>query len=303
MRDSVDPWKVVEHRRFNEALKYIERCHASSGTKRPRSMRIVGRAGVGKSELIEIYQARYPSYFTDEGPVVRVLVVEIPASPTELTLLTEILLAFGDTKTASATRRVMGPMVAAYLKSAKVELIILDEVHHFVTAGTKIKHHDSSERLKTLLNKSRIPAVLVGSPSSRHLFNSGAQLRSRIPFELVLEAFSWDEKEDRAAFGGVIKAQFPLGFNNDDFVLVPKILKRIWFASDGVLRSLCTFITTLRELNSAQSSIDLVLLSKVFRTSIWSSAPQERDPFSNFFDGRRLCMSGEPFAPDKNDPF
>ncbi len=179
-----------------------------------------------------------------------------------------------------------------------MELIIIDEVQHFVTSGSRVKYNDCADMLKSLLNQAKLPLVFIGARSSRHLFYTGSQLRSRIPYEHELRGFNWDRPEDRSNFAGVMAAQLPFGSNNDQFLVEADTLKRLWFATDGIVRQMRNLVVGVREQVAEHKTLNLWTLSEAFKSVLWADAPDARNPFHKSFDGHRLCLTGELYEAD-----
>lgn len=292
-------WRTVHHSSFNECLEAIKRAHSTYGSSRPRSVRIVGHTGVGKTALIKEMEKLYPRSEDRNGICVPVVHVEIPANPTEKTLLIEMLRALGDPVPTMGTRGVMENRLYVMLRNAHVQIILVDEVQHFVLNGTRVSLNGSADMFKSLINKAGIPIVLLGMRSSRELFFMSSQLRSRIPLEYELRAFDWNVDSQRAEFLAVFKSQFPLGFENDDFLFLPQVAHRLWFSTNGLLRPIRDLCDSLRELAESNNELTLSVLAKAFQTSIWSGCPATRNPFDPQFNRTTLEGSGEPFERDE----
>lgn len=296
--DSSPNWRTVHHTSFRQCLEAIKQAHATHQSGRPRSVRIIGHTGVGKTALINEMLKLHPRTTDRHGICVPVLHVEIPANPTEKTLLIEMLRALGDPVPTSGTRALMEIRLHTFLQHAQVQLIVVDEVQHFVVHAGRVTLNASADMFKSLINRARVPIALLGTRSARELFFMNSQLRSRIPLEFELRAFDWDVENQKAEFLAVFKAQFPLGFNNDDFLFLPQVARRLWFATNGLLRPMRDLCQRLREIAKDHKELTQPLLSQAFRTSIWNDPPATRDPFDPRFNMTTLEGPGEPFERD-----
>ena len=301
MTHPTDAWNTVYHDSYHRCLQAILNCHSTYGAHTPRSLRIVGFPGTGKTWLIEEVLRRLPATRDDFGPRIPALRVEIPSPPTIKTLLMEILAELKDPAPTSGTLAQMEHRVLTLLRNARVELLLVDEVQHFVIKGSRVPVDLTANMFKTLINKTRLPVVLLGAPSSRKLFRATSQLRSRIPQELSLHAFQWDDPTDRAAFFGIVKRQFPLGFENDEFLFQSAIARGLWVATYGILRPLSFMLKELRDMAPKEKVLNSALLSEAFRARIFDSAPANRDPFDAKFDGRLLVHANEPYEPEHDE--
>jgi len=295
----LDHWNRVFHPRWLACLEAMLEAHESRHSPYPYLLRIVGPTGVGKSELIEELIRLFPPQEDEFGPRIRILRVEIPALTTPKTLLIQLLCALGDETPTYGTAGVMEHRVLTLLKSARVELLAVDEVHHFVVSGGKVSVNEVSDMFKGLLNKARLPVVLIGARSSRLLFSVNSQLRSRARPILDLPPFRWDNPADRGSFLAVFKRQMPFGFDNDDALLTAEIGLRLWCATGGVSRQMRALGMELKKLSAAHKRLDLEVLSKAFKRSIWGECNDDSNPFHASFQARTLEKAGEPYEPDR----
>lgn len=152
---------------------------------------------------------------------------------------------------------------------------------------------------KGLINELKVPLVIMGMPSLAGLFTASSQLRTRMGPEKRLKAFAW-KNDEVGEFLGLIQAQFPLGFGNDEFLFNPDVAHRLWIATFGVPRAIRFMIFRLDKLrlSTGQTTLDYALLSRAFRAQFWQSAPPERDPFNAHFTMATLIGPGEPWEPD-----
>ena len=301
MTEFSDKWTTVFHVRFNQCFQAIMKCHSTFGRRLPRSLRIVGFSGTGKSYLIAEVLKRFPPETTALGVRIPVLCIEIPSPPTIKTLLIEILKALNDPDPTHGTTINMEFRALKLLKNAGVELLLVDEAQHFVGKGSKVSAKLVANMFKTLINKTRLPVVILGTPSSRKLFNVAGQLRSRIPQELTLPAFNWEVAGERETFMGIVSAQLPLGYSNDDYLLSEETGLRLWFATYGVLRFVTFMLEELRDMAPKHEVMNSAVLSEAFRQRVWAGAKAHRDPFDEKFDGRPLVFDHEPFFADEDE--
>lgn len=291
-------WKDAPHQEFCDHFKLIEEVYRSSQTSNPKTLRIAGVAGVGKSFLLKKFIEMTPRKHDEYGIYVPALLVSIPARPTEKTLLSELLRALGESEpwgTAAQMRR----RLIINLKSAKTQIILVDEVQHFVRQmrrSTQIA--ECADSFKSLINDFNGGLVMSGARSSRQLFIQNSQLRSRMPIEIEIKPFRWEDQESRKMFCAMLKSQFPLSSKNDLILFSTDFACRIWYATDGLPRAICKFILELKNQTKHDEDINLYLLSHTFKNAIWMSAPEKRNPFSKNFNWLRLNFPNEPYQPD-----
>jgi len=295
-------WKTALHAEYLAAYQAIDSVFRAADTEHQKALRLVGVSGVGKSDLLKRYAAQHPRAEHEDGTKVAVLHVSIPSHPSEKSLYVELLTALGDPRPAYGTATQMRDRLRAGLRSAGTKLILVDEVQHFVEHMRKTTRiSDCADTFKALVNDYSGAVVMAGARSSRILFDNNSQLRSRMPLEIELRPFRWDEQASREMFCAVVKHQLPLGFANDSFLLMPETLHRLWYATDGVMRPLSFLFVRLCSYADASSKITFDLLSKAFCASLWHEPPPPRDPFSKEFTWTRLNLPGEPYAADPKE--
>lgn len=292
-------WHVAPHVQFQEYMHLIEEVYRSADTQNPKTLRITGVAGVGKSFLLKKFIQLRPRKHDENGIFVPALLVSIPARPTEKTLLSELLRVLGDAEPTWGTAAQMRRRLIINLKSAKTKIILVDEVQHFVRhmhRGTQIA--ECADGFKSLINDFHGGLVMVGARSSRQLFIQNSQLRSRMPVEVEMLPFKWEDEASRLMFCSMLKAQFPLGSRDDSILLTTDFACRIWYATDGLSRAICKFVLELKSQTKPGEDINLWMLSRVFKQSIWLSAPETRNPFTKEFSWTRLNFPNEPYQAD-----
>lgn len=293
-------WITTDHSGFTECLNAILEVHASHDGMYPEGVRILGASGVGKTQLAEAVLALLPPTKDRHGPIIRVIYVEVPTLPTKRSLMVAIAEALGDPRHDKGNAEDLKSRIVELIREARVELIIFDEAQHFMVQGGKIAMCAAADVFKSLINQLKVPVVIMGMPSLAGLFAASSQLRTRMGPEKRLKAFAWGNKEDVGEFLGLIQAQFPLGFDNDDFLFNPEVAHRLWIATFGVPRAIRFMIFRLDKLrlSTGQTRLDYALLSRAFRAEFWPSALPERDPFDARFTMATLIRPGEPWEPD-----
>ncbi|MBV8660438.1 MAG: TniB family NTP-binding protein [Burkholderiales bacterium] len=295
-------WKLAAHQQFKDLVTKLDTVFRSASSDQPRMLRLVGVSGVGKSVLLKEYARLRPPQELEDGWRIPVLYTSLPAHPTEKTLLAGMLRALGDPEPTYGTATQQRLRLLKGLAATGTQLLIVDEVQHFVKQMYKsTRIADAADTFKTLTNEYRGGLVLSGAPSSRILFQLNSQLRSRMPCEIRLRPFRWDDDTSRSMFLAVLKRQFPLGFENDDYLLTADAAHRVWYATDGVLRAMSQFVRALQDLAPFEKALSRDLLGEAFRAAIWAEPPAPRDPFGEQFTWTRLNLPGEPYAIDPKE--
>lgn len=293
----------IEHTGFTVALEAIAEAHGSYGTgERPINLRIEGVSGVGKSSSFSVYAKRHPMRKDSNGTFVPVVLVSVPAQPTAKVLYTYILRALGANEPGFGTAEHQRMRVLMLFKACRVELIMIDEIQHFIDRGTARSHAAVADALKSLVDEMDIPCVLGGAPRSRKLFELNNQLRNRFTRVVALRPFDGTTHEGLGPLLGFLAAILESSDEGiKSFLLDPQIAQRLFYATDGVPRLIVDFLLQLRKQVSFGHSPNLLTASDVFQKVFWMTAPDDRNPFSTAFFASRLTGLGEPYSADSQD--
>jgi Bacterial TniB protein len=163
----------------NTAIEAMDRLVSLPKVLRMPSLLLVGQSNNGKSAILARFAKRH-ELRTDEQfglPVLPVLRVTMPSSPSEGAFWSELLanlgLAFRERDAAEHKRR----QVEKALMNFAVRVIAIDELHHVANAGK-----DAAKilgALKNLTTNLRISLVAAGTPAALNALNSDPQLLSR----------------------------------------------------------------------------------------------------------------------------
>ena len=183
--------RVIEHPRMKRILRLIDDCREmSKAAREPECMIIMGAPGVGKTTLRDHYLSKHPRRETPKGTEVPVLAVTTPVPAKISSMASTLLAALGDPfpekgATDTRTRRLY-----RLLKKCRVELIFLDEFHHFIDRDNSKVTKSVSDWLKNLISEMKIPVVLTGLPAARGILEANDQLRRRFSREVTFDTCS-----------------------------------------------------------------------------------------------------------------
>jgi hypothetical protein len=166
----------------------------------PQCMLLVGPTGAGKTTLAASYTQKYPATFTDTVILRPVVMATIPSTASITNLLITLLSALGD---PGATR---GNIVAKeerlkkfFREKCLVELLILDELQHFVDRDSQRILQNASNWLKTFIKETKVACVLIGLQNdAEEVVDSNPQLARLFGDPYVLAPFEWDETKPGA---------------------------------------------------------------------------------------------------------
>lgn len=277
---------------FHLVLTDIDRCHYSpkiKGKDDPDCLLLVGNTGSGKTTILETYLESYPRKDTDDGSIVPVMYTLIPPPASVKGLVTNMLEKLGDPLYEKGSTIVQTIRLYRLLNECKVELIILDEFHHFIDRESKKVLVTLCDWLKSLIVNTKIPVVLFGMPISENILKvDNWQLSRRFNYRHNLVPFPQDEAGLNLfrGFLSEIEGQLPLlGKSN----LAGKSLsERIYYATDGTIGHVMTLIRkgATYAIEHDSSCIDLDILHATY----WKYLKHEK-----------LFKKTDPFLEDKFD--
>lgn len=189
-----------------------------------------------------------------------------------------------------------------------MELLILDEVQHFLDRGKLKTHTANADSLKSLIDAIECPVILAGAPRCKELFRLNTQLRGRFKSNEALVPFSIFSDESKSSYKKLMKAMLRNSvFSNIDFFDDEMKLKRFFYATDGVLRNIADLICLADELAQQEKvvTLSLRLLQLAFQSWICVDLKFKKNvnpnPFDSEFSERRLTLPGELYEPSDFD--
>lgn len=279
----------IRHPGITALLTEFRECHLEGVLSRevsgePDCMFIEGDSNVGKTAVWEFYERAFTRELTPEKTIVRVLPVVLPYPAKPKSVATELLKKLGDPFAERGTTSILGSRVSDYIGKCETELIILDELHHFIERGTNKILHDASEWLKRLIKVTKVPVIALGTPRAREVLDYDDQLKRLFPIRKVLTPFSWDyaqpDNMEFRRFLNAIDLWLPLA--NTSRLSSPEMALRIHYATDGfvgwVTKYLIRGAARLAFIEGAES-ISLDHLGRSFEAKIKSIKPFKRNPF------------------------
>jgi type II secretory pathway predicted ATPase ExeA len=295
---------TFQHARFKSiVLQIAERHHHSSTHGVSDGLLITGFSGVGKSKILRHYQSLFPRRVERGVTIIPALFAETQSSPTVKSLAQTILGAIGDPTAHRGTAAEKTERIYNYFARCGIEILLLDEFHHFYYTATVQQYRDITDWLKGIMNNLRCTLVLCGLPEAKNVVRSNSQLWRRFSSQIELSPFAMDDAEDWLEFRGLLQAfgaQIPVPF--DVPLHESNMARRVYIASGGRL----DYVKKLLEgaisvaVRTDLPSIDLAVLAAGFREQIWSDVPTRLNPFHPESPLRPLNRSGEPFEPDSH---
>ncbi|KGW59049.1 bacterial TniB family protein [Burkholderia pseudomallei MSHR1328] len=261
---------------------------------------LIGESGVGKSTLLKNYTRKHPIIQHEELTEIPVLYVPLGQAPTPKMMASTMLCALGDPKWNLGKESDLTARLIFLIKTCRVRIVIVDEVNHLVDRGGEKTLHTSADWLKRLVDATRVSFVLAGIPRTRRLLATNDQLRGRFREVIEIDRFSVAtapaEREFRSVlnvFKGYLRDLPTLDISSET------IVRLFAFATDGRLRDIRRLLVRAVELAYAKPHPKLTdsVLAEAFRTVIYPSSPNKRNPFHKAFNRMPLVKDDEPFSP------
>lgn len=164
---------------------------------------MIAATGSGKTTIINAYMKKVMSEKVerDMRPVV---CVNLSAAVTVKGFYADVLSGFGDPNFARGTQQQLAQRMQFYLRECGVELLIIDEVHHLISAETNKVRWDVAELFKCILNDKSCCLVLSGVDKASFLFDRGGQLARRCVAPIELGPLRLEIESEREIFLGFL---------------------------------------------------------------------------------------------------
>lgn len=250
---------VVEHPRFVSAVRAINMVHCSHASE-PTGMILIGEPGMGKSKLTRYYsdyvsQVRAYSITRDYKPVI---IVETPAKRTVTNFYRAVLEALGEKNLDQGPRLTtsdMESMIIRLIEKLGVELIFFDEAHNLLPRSGEGLTSTIANTIKQLMNKTKVPMIMVGEPDTVDLrikqkaissrFSANCKLLPMEPHALIYNKQQKKNVDNPYYMGVYLKAleehieAETVSLSSKDMVL------RMYLATAGIPREVRKLIVNL----------------------------------------------------------
>jgi hypothetical protein len=289
---------LVQYQGFKAAAGEILRVHRRGVlAKVSDSLQIVGQTGSGKTSLATWYEEQFPRTELNGQMRIRVLRLDTPECPTVKSLAEAILVALGDPWAHKGTAQEKTERIKHLCEKCGVELIIIDEIQHFIEGNRHAELMRVTDWLKTLINQLCVPFVLMGLPRSIPVTRSNPQLRRRFAAPYYLEPFSYATSAQQKEFRGVLKAigqGLPKGSVN---ISSAQEAIRFFYASCGLIDFVVKLLddAVSRGGSGPEGSVMREDFAASFVRVIWRDAPERLNPFHPKAQLRPLTRLDEPF--------
>ena len=273
---------------FNRVLEDIYECHYSpeiNGEDDPDCLLLTGEAGAGKTTIYKTYAQNYPRQETDEGSIVPIIYTPIPVPATVKGLVQAILKELGDPLYEKGATRDQTNRAYDLLAACQVELIVLDEFHHFIDRDSNKVLKTVCDWLKLLILNTKIPVVLFGLPESKRILEvdlDDKQLSRRFKYRYELIPFPRNDLGMKLfrQFLSDIEEQLPL--EEKSGLANKSMAERIYYATDGTIAHVMTLIRKGATFAIKQdlNRLDLEILNTIYERHLKHEKPfKYTEPF------------------------
>jgi hypothetical protein len=188
--------KVVPYPEHKQALETIMRCVETTRQRgEPSSALITGESGTGKSTVSKLAVSLFgePTIVTTESGSVQTYPAIFHALlgvPTLKSLSSDLLNKLGATDLTGDTSALFNRLVRL-LKTSQTKLIVLDEFDKILDKGAVKSQVITCNWLRSLMNETLIPVVIVGVPKCEEIIKANPQTGRRYPYRAEMHLFDY----------------------------------------------------------------------------------------------------------------
>lgn len=212
----------------------------------PDSICLIGEAGAGKTAICEQITSQYPSSIVHDNLAIvehkPIVSLSVPLGSLK-SLASKILSNLGDPNPYKGNTDQMTARIVMLLETAKTNLIILDEFHNLI-AGKN--HAVIVKWVKTLINDTKVPVMVVGTHEVRTLITQSAEISRRFkilqidPFDYKFTVQSYPLKVYVNTIANLLSVAYPkISFEG---LTNPHTLMRLYLATLGNVSNINTLM-------------------------------------------------------------
>ncbi len=202
---------VVSHPEYADALECIFRGVDATKTRgEPASVLLTGEPGTGKSTISKIALSHFGErkiVTSDSGTteIIPAIYCSLLASATIKSLTTTMLQELGSTNVTGNSSTLFKRLVTL-LQTCQTQIIVLDEFDNLLRKGAEKTRSQVCDWVRTLLNDTLIPVVIVGVPSCEEIINAHPQLSRRYPYRHTMSHFTYSALDPASTFSKTLRA-------------------------------------------------------------------------------------------------
>jgi DNA transposition AAA+ family ATPase len=270
--------------------------------EQPNSILVTAETGMGKTKLIQEYlkkeynQSYVQKYEGGEKTITPALYVSVPDDTGSRAAPMAILDALNDPLYAKGTRAELNIQFANKARDCGVELIIIDEFQNAIETGTDKVIYKVAEWVKTIINRTNIPVILLGMPWALDVVELNSQLESRFPIKHHIKMYGKNNFADWIKFLQKLDKKLP--FDSLSGLNEPKLAYRLMAASQGKIGYLMKRIIRPAARIAVERELDNIPIKLLLEASIkYCKIPEESNPLSyqhmDINDIQAICVVSE----------
>ena len=278
-----------------DTLEEIEDCHYSREySNEPRSMAITGYTGSGKTTIIEQYMARHPANETEKETSVPIFKSLIQPNSNIKDFLKSVLKSLiasvsmideddVDDAYLRGDLTTIRKRLYKYIKEANVKLIILDEFQHLVSSKNDKKIlNDIADTIKTLINETKVPVILVGTTRAKAVFAVNPEMARRFSGNVDIEPFKISTSDEILEFRKFLTAVDKAVPLDNTGLSSGEMTQRFYAASNGVIDDIMRLIKFAgkKTIKEGRNKITLEDLARAFDKNQGKNQRAPGNPFS-----------------------
>jgi len=292
---------VIQSPLFKKIIEKITECHQMSKyTAEPICLLVTGETGHGKTTISKFYAKDFPRVVCNDGTTIPVLLSSIASPASVKSMASELLNDLGDPLPDSGTIPSLTRRLCKLIKECKVELIILDEFQHLIDRDTEKVLKSAADWLKTILNKTGVPIILLGMPWSIRILWANEQLKRRFSTRIDLKPFGWSSPEERKEFVTFLSIlekalQLPQSSN----LYLGEMPFRLFCATRGIISRIMKLISKAAEkaLEKGAHNINMDLLALAYEEELALDSTDNINPFLVDKENLKIPLKVAPSKP------
>lgn len=271
--------------RMTAIFEAIQTCHdLTPVSAEPQCLMLTGATGIGKSTLLNSYAALYPSEVLEEVTHSPLLKVTVPAKATIRNFITRLLVSIGDPLADKGTIGSMELRLLHLMRMCQVEVLMVDDLQHFVDRDSERVMHDISNWLKNLVKETGVTCIIAGLPEAEAVLSANPQLGRLFGDPHRLDPFTWDNKhpetvQEFRTFLKTLESLLPLA--QPSHLASMETAWRCFVASGGCMAYLMNLIrrATYYAIQQDCGALDALLLAKAFDNRLAGKRRGVSNPF------------------------
>jgi type II secretory pathway predicted ATPase ExeA len=271
---------------------------------------LTAETGTGKSSTIEDFIRQTCPGSGINSSESSILYVSLPMPCSIKGMTEEILEALGDPLsqcTSTASRN--STRIIKIMTARKLRLFIIDEFQHLIDSDRSKILHATTDWLKVLLDKAKVPVVCVGLPNAIQIINSNAQLERRVTRYIEMRPFDWNNAGAILEFRAFLRYyEDNLPFDDPSNLNEPSLAEAIHQATGGYIGKIAQLLTEAAEVSMNRADGPDAILVPDLASAYEGFARKGLNPFAleavsihtqlservvNAKSGRRRCAIGK----------